>query len=89
MQDYLNIEKQYDDLISEIYKSGMHKIQYEELKKAFFAGAATIIDILIKSAHMNLTDDQGAAIFENLRQQVIKFIENMKKDNVNDNDINR
>ena len=89
MKDYLNLEKQYDDIISHVYKDGIHKIQYIEMRRLFFAGVATVVDILIRSSHEDVTDDQLETIFESLRQQVFDFFEKKKRDNVNDNDVNR
>lgn len=52
---------------------GKPKYQIDSMQKAFYAGAASIINIFIKIADDDISIDACAAIFENLREECMDF----------------
>lgn len=48
------------------------------MKKAFYAGAATAINVMIEISVHEVCEDEGAEIFESLRQEILTFKEQLK-----------
>ena len=53
--------------------------QHDEMKKAFYAGAATVINIMIGVSDDDVSEEAGAEIFEGLRQECLEFSRSLKK----------
>jgi len=50
------------------------KVQYTEMKKAFFAGATAMFAMVQETGDPSVTEDQGAAHLDALQDEVVAFM---------------
>lgn len=72
--EYNTIRSYWNGLISACFAEiDISKTQHDEMQKAFYAGAAAVISIMIDISSDNMSDEAGAELFESLRQEIIDF----------------
>lgn len=79
MKEHRTINSEWESLVKAMFGDGpISQIQYDEMKKAFYAGAATVIKIMIGVSDDSVSEEAGAEIFEGLRQECIEFARGLK-----------
>lgn len=68
----------WESLSEAIFTANSSNVQISEMKKAFYAGAATAINVMIEISAHEVCEDEGAEIFESLRQEILTFKEQLK-----------
>lgn len=54
--------------------------QMHDMKNLFYSGALSTLAILMDISHENMSIDAGAQVIENLRKEIIEFLDiNMKE----------
>lgn len=80
MREHRTINSEWESLVKAMFgDSPIPQIQHDEMKKAFYLGAATVIEIMIGVSDDSVSEEAGAEIFEGLRQECIKFARELKK----------
>lgn len=54
-------------------------IHHDEMQKAFFGGAAAVINIMIGMAEDDISEAAGAEMLESLRKECVDFRRSIKK----------
>lgn len=49
------------------------KVQFNETERAFYAGAFSILHIMINGLNANVSEDAGVKVIDNLRQECLDF----------------
>lgn len=76
MKKHNRINRGWEALIKEFYgDEPISKEQHDEMKKAFYAGAAMVVNIVIGI----LSDEESAEVFQELRLECIEFVRSLKK----------
>ena len=74
MKEYRTINSEWVGLVKAIFGEGpIPQVQHDEMQKAFYAGAAKVINIIIGVSYDSVSDEAFAEIFEGLRQECIEF----------------
>ena len=80
MKEYRTINSEWASLVKAMFGDGpISQIQHDEMRKAFYGGAATVINIMIGVSSDSVSEEAGAEIFECLRQECIEFARGLKK----------
>lgn len=80
MKEHRTINSEWRSLMDAIFPGDtINAIQHDEMKKAFYAGASSALNIMISGADEGLSDEAGAEIFEGLRQEVLEFFRSIKE----------
>lgn len=80
MKEYRTINSEWKSLVKAMFGDGpISQIQHDEMQKAFYGGAATVINIMIGVSDDSISEEAGAEIFEGLRQECIEFARGLKK----------
>ena len=74
MNEPISIEAQFDNYLKRVKldKKQMSSVQYDETKKAFFAGASAML-VLMQTSIPDLPDAQAEAAFSKLIQEAEFF----------------
>ena len=66
--------------LAEVIFCGLEsKEQYIETQKAFYAGATSVLHIMLKVAEKGVIETDGALVIESIRQEIIEFMKTIKK----------
>lgn len=80
MREHRTINSEWQSLVDALFPGDtIPAIQHDEMQKAFYAGAATVINIMIGVSDDSVSEEAGAEIFEGLRQECIEFSRGLKK----------
>lgn len=80
MKEHRTINSVWASLVKAMFGDGpIPQIQHDEMKKAFYAGAVTVIDIMLGVSNDSVSEQTGADIFEGLLQECTEFARGMKK----------
>lgn len=80
MKENRTINSKWRSLVDVLFPGDtIPQIQHDEMQKAFYAGAATVINIMINVSDDSVSEEAGAEIFEGLRQECLKFARGLKK----------
>lgn len=80
MKEHRTINSEWASLVKAMFGDGpISQVQYDEMQKAFYGGAATVINIMIGVSDDSISEEAGAEIFEGLRQECIEFARGLKK----------
>lgn len=80
MKEHRTINSEWASLVKVMFGDGpIPQIQHDEMKKAFYAGAVTVIDIMFGVSNDSVSEQTGADIFEGLLQECTEFARGMKK----------
>lgn len=72
------LKEEWEGFTKLVFRGPISHTQYTEMQRAFYAGATTIIGIMLKIALKDISDEAGAAILEGLRQECISFSRNLR-----------
>lgn len=79
MKEHRTINSEWESLVKAFFNDApIPKVQHDEMQKAFYAGAATVINIMISFSDDRISEAVGAEIFEGMRQECIEFAKGLK-----------
>lgn len=67
------IQSKWEDLSKKIFHPDIPEIQVKEMRKAFYLGAFASLSIMLNISDENFSEEAGAKVIENLRQECINF----------------
>lgn len=80
MKEHRTINSEWASLVKAMFGDGqISQVQHDEMQKAFYAGAATVINIMIGVSDDDVSVEAIAEIFEGLRQECLEFSRGLKK----------
>ena len=80
MKEHRTINSEWESLVKAIFGDGpISQIKHDEMQKAFYGGAATVINIMIGVSDDGISEEVGAEVFEGLLQECLEFARGLKK----------
>ena len=67
------VQEAWDNYERHVVPKGAGDAQRVETRRAFYAGALSVINIMVGISRPDTSEDAGAAIFEGIRQECINF----------------
>lgn len=73
IKDY-TVKDMWESYVEKVFKDEeISKIQYSEMQKAFYSGAWAAFCLMVELSSDNVSEETGAEMFENWRQEVLDF----------------
>ena len=68
-----SVQQEWESYRNAVIPPDAPQIQHQECKRAFYAGAHSIMQFLMSMSDDNLSEEAGSAILEGLRQELCDF----------------
>jgi hypothetical protein len=74
MKSKKRIEKEWLDFEKRVVPKNAPAVQRQEMRRAFYAGVSSVLNIAFALGDDDISEDEGAAVLESMRQECIEFV---------------
>jgi hypothetical protein len=74
MKSKKRIEKEWLDFEKRVMPKNAPAVQRQEMRRAFYAGVSSTLNIAFALGDDDVGEDEGAAVLESMRQECIEFV---------------
>lgn len=67
------IKQEWQDFCREVFTGNEGEIQRTEMRRAFYAGAATMLDVYVGIAQDNVSEHEAVTALENITAELAAF----------------
>jgi hypothetical protein len=68
------VQAAFDSYLRDVIPLGAPTVQITESKRAFYAGAQAVLQIVVAIGEDDVTEEQGVAIFESCQRELQAFL---------------
>ena len=80
MKDLDTVENQWKDFANKIgIRKETHRVQHEEMRKAFFAGSASLMFAMERIGEPDISEQQGMEYLDQIKDEHLAFVEEIKR----------
>jgi hypothetical protein len=73
----LNVRSGWFSYAERVLPSDAPSVQKQETRRAFYAGAAHALDVMLRLGEDDVSEDAGVEVLEALRQECRRFVEDV------------